>query len=144
MGIRGVEGEVIADNGIILDLLSLFEGDRFHVRWVYDGFLSEYSGDELLSFFEVSALLREGRITALDIQIYPPEVREPQPIEHYEEFPDSPCKCVFLPFDSAYFEIYVKDGALLQKLYDRLAALGAENLIFKTDENDGRTRLSVY
>ena len=46
--------------------------------------------------------------------------------------------------DCAYFDIYVKDGALLQKLYDKLAALGAENLTFKTDENDGRTALNVY
>ena len=86
----------------------------------------------------------EGQVSALDIQIYPPEVRKPQPIEHYEEFSDSPCKCVFLMCDCAYFDIYVKDGALLQKLYDKLAALGAENLTFKTDENDGRTALNVY
>ena len=61
----------------------------------------------------------------------------------YEEFLESACELVLLVHDSIYVEMYCKDQGLTKRLYERALQQGYRDVAYKTDENDGRTRLHV-
>lgn len=145
MGKRGVSGVASAQSEDIVDMLSLFSECRFHVRWSMYEKDAEEPGDRLVPFSVVKDFILNNFFYQLDIQIYPPNAEiSQQDIDYYEEYADSVLVGVFLYHDCRYIDVYVKDEARLQKVYDKLAALNAKDLEIKTDENDGRTRLTVY
>ncbi|MGE6401171.1 MULTISPECIES: DUF2691 family protein [Bacillus cereus group] len=76
-----------------------------------------------------------------DLKAYP-KGEEVVGIETYEEFKESKCELVLLVVDCTYVTVYAKDQKVIKALYEN-----AQNLNFYveyvTDENDGRTRLSV-
>ncbi|QMV41316.1 DUF2691 family protein [Cohnella cholangitidis] len=62
----------------------------------------------------------------------------------YEEFLNSQCHLVVLVVDSSYVTIYCKDIVMLNHLYQNAIEKGFENVEYVTNENDTRTRLSVW
>lgn len=65
-------------------------------------------------------------------------------IASYEEFQSSGCEFVMLIVDSIYVTIYVKNPQLLQALHRYAFENQAQNLAYIHDENDDRSRLSVW
>ncbi|PGV60602.1 hypothetical protein COD94_19685 [Bacillus cereus] len=64
-------------------------------------------------------------------------------IETYEEFKESKCEVVILVVDSQYIQIYAKDQKAIKLMYENAMNQGFY-VEYVTDENDGRTRLSVW
>ncbi|MCU5378528.1 DUF2691 family protein [Bacillus cereus] len=76
-----------------------------------------------------------------DLKAYPKgEVLEE--IETYEEFKESKCEVVVLVADGDYIHIYAKDQKAIELMYENARNQGFY-VEYVTDENDGRTRLSV-
>ncbi|PFN27669.1 DUF2691 family protein [Bacillus cereus] len=63
-------------------------------------------------------------------------------IETYEEFKESKCEVVVLVVDSQYIQIYAKDQKAIKLMYENAMNQGFY-VEYVTDENGGRTRLSV-
>ena len=77
-----------------------------------------------------------------DLQAYPKgKIAE---ISTYEEFTKSDCELVLLVVDSCYATIYCKDKDKLELLYKNARDCRFEDVEYITDENDTRTRLSVW
>lgn len=64
-------------------------------------------------------------------------------IETYEDFLKSNCSFIILIADSRYIEIYVKSETLLMRFTKNAVAVGGNSITIKTEDNDGRTRMSV-
>lgn len=76
-----------------------------------------------------------------DLKAYP-KGEEVVDIETYEEFKGSKCELVLLVVDCTYVTIYAKDQEAIKLMYEN--ALNQSFYVeYITDENDGRTRLSV-
>ena len=65
-------------------------------------------------------------------------------IRTYEEFLNSDCQLVLLVIDCSYVVIYSKDKEKLESLYRNARTKKFANIQYITDENDSRTRLSVW
>ncbi|EEL70036.1 hypothetical protein bcere0026_28510 [Bacillus mycoides] len=77
-----------------------------------------------------------------DLKAYP-KGEEVVDIETYEEFKESKCELVLLVADSTYVTVYAKDQKEIKSLYENAQNQGYY-VEYVTDENDGRTRLSVW
>ncbi|MOA55476.1 hypothetical protein D3C78_1792740 [compost metagenome] len=86
---------------------------------------------------------KEYYLIFANLKAYPKE-KNVKDIKTYEEFLKSDCQLVLLVVDSAYVTVYCKDKVLLENLYHNAIINGYDNVQFITDENDGRTRLSVW
>lgn len=62
----------------------------------------------------------------------------------YEEFAASDCQLVLLIADTIYTTIYCKDQTMLLALYKNGRSFGFRNLAYINEQNDSRTRLSVW
>ncbi|TMV43302.1 DUF2691 family protein [Paenibacillus mesophilus] len=62
----------------------------------------------------------------------------------YEEFLKSQCQLVLIVIDSSYLTVYCKDNKMIDDLYLNAIRKGFEKVEYITDENDFRTRLSVW
>ncbi|WP_213621512.1 DUF2691 family protein [Paenibacillus sp. J22TS3] len=65
-------------------------------------------------------------------------------VRTYKEYLDSACQLVLLVIDSSYIEVYCKDREALESLYLNARIRGYSNLDYITDDNDMRTRLTVW
>ncbi|MCA1032879.1 DUF2691 family protein [Bacillus timonensis] len=73
-----------------------------------------------------------------------PKGKEVNNIKTYEDFLDSNCELVLLVVDSVYSTIYCKDKEKLKLLYKNAIECSFEDVQYITDENDGRTGLTVW
>ncbi|MFP3357523.1 DUF2691 family protein [Planococcus sp. SIMBA_143] len=64
--------------------------------------------------------------------------------ETYEEFVASDCQLVLLIVDTIYTTIYCKDQQMLHALYENAHSFGFRDLEYLNEQNDARTRLSVW
>jgi len=64
--------------------------------------------------------------------------------ETYEEFAESDCQLVLLIVDTIYTTIYCKDQQMLHALYENARSFGFHDLEYLNEQNDSRTRLSVW
>ncbi|PGM91851.1 DUF2691 family protein [Bacillus cereus] len=78
----------------------------------------------------------------VDLKAYP-KGEVPGEIETYEEFKESKCEVVVLVADGDYIQIYVKNQEEIEMMYDNALNQGFY-VEYITDENDGRTRMSVW
>lgn len=62
----------------------------------------------------------------------------------FEEYEKSDCHFILLITDCIYVEMYCKDQMQIEALYHNALANGYQNVEYTTEENDGRTRLSVW
>ena len=65
-------------------------------------------------------------------------------VRTYEDFLNSDCQLALLVVDCAYVTIYCKDKDILEGLYQNAVRHGYDDIKFVTDENDRRTKLSVW
>lgn len=93
---------------------------------------------------ELKILLEKNMyyIISADLQAYPKG--KFSHIETYEEFIESQCELILLVVDCCYVTIYCKNKETIELLYKNGAECGFENVEYITDENDTRTRLSVW
>ena len=93
---------------------------------------------------ELKKLLDNNKfyIVSADLQAYPKGGFTE--IETYEDFIESHCELVLLVVDSCYFTIYCRNKETIELLYKNAADCGFEDIEYITDENDTRTRLSVW
>lgn len=73
-----------------------------------------------------------------------PKGKNAAQITTYEEFVNSDCELIVLIADCSYTTIYCKNEEVTRKLYKNALELEYGNLEYITDENDGRTRMSVW
>ncbi|WP_377865172.1 DUF2691 family protein [Bacillus sp. R86525] len=76
-----------------------------------------------------------------DLKAYP-KGEEVVDIETYEEFKESKCELVLLVADCTYVTVYAKDQEAIELMYENAIDQGFY-VEYVTDENDGKTRLSV-
>ena len=77
----------------------------------------------------------------VDLQGYPSE--KFLVIKTYKDFLKSDCEIVILLTDCTYFDIYCKDPLLIEKMYNHAKAQQFEDLQYLTEENDGRTGMTL-
>lgn len=65
-------------------------------------------------------------------------------ITTYEEFVNSDCELIILIVDCSYTTLYCKNNEMTRKLYKNALEMRYENVEYITDENDGRTQMSVW
>ncbi|OBZ08218.1 DUF2691 family protein [Bacillus sp. FJAT-26390] len=73
-----------------------------------------------------------------------PRNKEIIDIQTFEDFIISECSLVILVVDCVYVTVYSKDPETIQRLYNNSLKMGFSEVNFITDENDFRTRLSVW
>ncbi|WP_270343234.1 DUF2691 family protein [Bacillus mobilis] len=99
--------------------------------------------NKVMSGLELKKLIKDNiyYLIFADLKAYPKgEVLEE--IETYEEFKESKCELVLLVADCTYVTIYAKDQKAIELMYENERNQGFY-VEYVTDENDGRTRLSV-
>jgi Protein of unknown function (DUF2691). len=84
----------------------------------------------------------ESLIILVNIQAYP-KGAERITLEVYEDFKNSACEIIFLITDVNFVEIYAKNKGIIMQFIENAVQCGCENILIKTDKDDGRTRLSV-
>ncbi|GAB6548734.1 MULTISPECIES: DUF2691 family protein [Bacillus] len=100
--------------------------------------------NKVMSGLELKKLIKDNiyYLIFADLKAYPiGEVLEE--IETYEEFKESKCELVLLVADCTYVTIYAKDQKAIELMYENARNQGFY-VEYVTDENDGRTRLSVW
>lgn len=65
-------------------------------------------------------------------------------VQTYKDYAESDCQIALLVIDSCYTAVYMKDAEKREELYNHVKRLGCERLDYITDENDSRTRISVW
>ncbi|KAA8787049.1 DUF2691 family protein [Paenibacillus amylolyticus] len=65
-------------------------------------------------------------------------------IETYEDYAESECQLVLLVIDSSYVAVYIKDTEIREEMFEHIKRLGYEALDYITDDNEVRTKLSVW
>ncbi|HDR6316379.1 hypothetical protein COJ27_10300 [Bacillus cereus] len=100
--------------------------------------------NKVMSGLELKKLIKDNiyYLIFADLKAYPKgEVLEE--IETYVEFKESKCEVVVLVGDGDYIHIYAKDQEAIELMYENALNQGFY-VEYVTDENDGRTRLSVW
>lgn len=103
--------------------------------WGYFYDKLRYSGEEF-----AKKIKEPLRIIAIKIMAYPVGETDDEPM-YYEDFLRSKCRLVLIMYDCQYTEIYCKDAQMSMLLYENAVRRGFDEVIYKTDENDGRTAL---
>ena len=152
---RGISFEIPNDYGRFLgDVLQPIEINAFHwkigigesykiVNDKLDGMLFPDS-QESISGTELKTTLESNDYYVIfaDLQAYPS--KEISSIETYEEFMESDCELVLLVVDCSYVTIYCKNQEAIISLQKNALNNGFTDIEYITDENDSRTRLSVW
>lgn len=81
-------------------------------------------------------------IISADLQAYPKN--EIIRVETFEEFIESDCQLVLLVVDCIYVTIYCKNQETIELLNKNAITCGFKEIEYITNENDARTRLSVW
>ncbi|MGG0256812.1 DUF2691 family protein [Bacillus toyonensis] len=120
------------------------ENEESYFR-LLDGLGSELFSEDnkVMSGLELKKLIKDNiyYLIFADLKAYPKgEVLEE--IETYEEFTESKYEVVVLVADGDYIHIYAKDQKVIELIYENALNQGFY-VEYVTDENDGRTRLSV-
>jgi hypothetical protein len=123
--IGGEESYIVGDG--TLDI-SLFDGEIFGMK-----------GSSLKNVIENN----EYYLIFANLKAFPKDI-EVIDIQSYEEFLNSSCQLILLVIDSSYIAIYCKDQDQLEGLFNNAINLGFDKVNYITDENDFRTKLSVW
>ncbi|MEK5246996.1 DUF2691 family protein [Bacillus sp. FSL R9-9530] len=99
--------------------------------------------NKVMSGLELKKLIKDNiyYLIFADLKAYP-KGEEVVDIETYEEFKESKCEVVVLVADGDYIQVYAKNQEEIEMMYENAIDQGFY-VEYVTDENDGRTRLSV-
>lgn len=113
---------------------------------VPDGLGSELFSEDnkIMKGLELKKLIKDNiyYLIFADLKAYP-KGESAGDIETYEEFKESKCEVVVLVADGDYIQIYAKDQKAIELMYENVLNQGLY-VEYITDENDGRTRMSVW
>ncbi|MBG9718878.1 DUF2691 family protein [Bacillus mycoides] len=100
--------------------------------------------NKVMSGLELKKLIKDNiyYLIFADLKAYP-KGEEVVDIETYEEFKESKCKVVVLVADGDYIQVYAKNQEKIEMMYENAIDQGFY-VEYVTDENDGRTRMSVW
>ncbi|MCM3630407.1 DUF2691 family protein [Paenibacillus glycanilyticus] len=107
---------------------------------LFQGEIYGMKGQELSEILKSSS---EYYIIFANFKAYP-QGESIQNVLTYEEFLNSQCQLVLLVFDSSYVALYCKDNNMIDDLYLNATRIGFKNVEYITNENDFRTKLSVW
>lgn len=103
--------------------------------WGYFYDKLRYSGEEF-----AEKIKKPHCIIASKLPAYPVGETDGEPM-YYEDFLRSKCQLVLIMYDRQYTELYCKDEEMSKLFFDNAVRRGFDEVIYKTDENDGRTAL---
>lgn len=106
---------------------------------LFPGLIEDMEGRALKDIIENN----EYYLIFQDIKAFPLKSKTCE-IKTYDDFLNSSCVLALLVIDSSYIAVYCKDPELLEGLYNNAKEQGYLNLKYITNENDFRTRLSVW
>ncbi|MGG5791956.1 DUF2691 family protein [Bacillus nitratireducens] len=100
--------------------------------------------NEIMEGLELKKLIKDNiyYLLFVDLKAYP-KGKVLGEIETYEEFKKSKCEVVVLVADGDYIQIYAKNQEEIEMIYENALNQGFY-VEYITDENDGRTRMSVW
>ncbi|MNL03625.1 hypothetical protein D3C87_1241660 [compost metagenome] len=153
--IRGISFEIPNEYGRFLgQILKPFKVEEYN-WWVggeesyalangelvvlFPGLIEDMEGETLKDIIENN----EYYLIFQDIKAFPLNSKTYE-ITTYDDFLNSSCVLALLVIDSSYIAVYCKDLELLEGLYNNAKDQGYLNLNYITNENDFRTRLSVW
>ncbi|HAN20544.1 MAG: hypothetical protein A2Y15_01095 [Clostridiales bacterium GWF2_36_10] len=134
------------------NLLAIFEEIDLNDKWVYIQEDQAYSADNNESFFhkdiysgfEFKELISSPHfIIFLNLSIFPNQISIKQN-DSYNDYCKSESLLTLFCTDCCYYEIYIKDQSMIYKLFEFYKKLDCDEIEIITDENDGRTRFSVW
>ena len=99
---------------------------------------------EIIQGVELKSLLETNKYYIIFAELQAFSIEEISHIETFEEFTQSECELVLLVVDCSYVTIYCKNQMAIKLLYKNAINCGFEDVEYITDENDSRTRLSVW
>ena len=103
--------------------------------WGYFYDKLRYSGEEFAEKIKEPHCIIASKILA-----YPNGETDDEPL-YYEDFLRSKCQLVLIMYDRQYTELYCKSEEISRRLFDHALRLGFGEVMYITDENDGRTAL---
>ncbi|CAM3474054.1 DUF2691 domain-containing protein [Paenibacillus lupini] len=131
--------EITASNWYIGGEESYIVGDGTLNIPLFDGEIFGMEGSSLKDIIENN----EYYLIFANLKAFPKET-EVFDIPSYEEFLNSSCQLVLLVIDSSYITVYCKDQDQLEGIFINANSLGFDKVNYITDENDFRTKLSVW
>lgn len=153
---RGIIFKIPNEYGKILgDLLKPFNTETFN--WYIGGEESYFIQNDTLgeALFHEEIYGMDGRVLKellenneyyiifANFKAFPQE-KDVIDVQTYEEFLNSDCQLVLLVVDCEYATVYCKDQGMLEALCHNAISNGYEDVQYITNENDFRTRLSVW
>lgn len=144
--IRGIACSI--DNGSVDELLLLLaeESCEFYASW-YMGADNKHTilPATAQNLHLSSAALKDlakNSIWELVLQLYPIGYNY-KAIETYLDFQRSLCQCCLIYYDCGFMEVYIKNPALFELIYNKLQQIQAKDIKFITSSNDKRTCLHL-
>ena len=80
----------------------------------------------------------------LNCQAFLNGCKHKKPVDDYKSFVESECVFAFFVIDYKYIEIYAKSELLLKRFVSNAEYLGCEAIVYKTKDNDSRTKFCVF
>ena len=93
-----------------------------------------------LSFYDT--IKQDHFVIFLKLQAYFSRGKNDE-ILSYEDFQKSECQLLLLIYDCCYVDIYLKDQAIIEELYQHALSSGYQAVHYITDDNDTRTKMDV-
>lgn len=145
--IRGISC-ALKSNNIISVLSFLLENDFvFYVPWCLKiDSLHPHMPGSYADFYINSNTLKKWRrdcVWEILVQAYPQEM-DHELLISYEDFSISQCQIYLIYYDCGLLDVYIKESELRTQLWQELICIGVEDLAWITDENDGRTKLTIW
>lgn len=103
-------------------------------------------GSEFRTFISKA---KDYLVTSLYVQAVPPnqttkKLNQVKCIAQYKDFLESCCEMIFMIVDFTYGELYVKNERLLAQCFKNLEVASCGEIRIKTEQDDGRTRFSLW
>ena len=108
-------------------------------NYLFPGLIECMEGETLKDIIENN----EYYLIFQDLKAFP-KSEYPIEIKTFEDFTISKCELTLLLIDSCYIAIYCKDDKKRNELYVNAKKQGYFNLKYITEQNDFRTRLTVW
>lgn len=158
MSLRGVSFEIPNEPGrVLLDILSAIEMKAYD--WFLRNFdfpiqamdgewydsLEEFSIDRIATGHELAKWLRGPSNYLIFAELFAFQSGQIEEVgTSYEWFQESNCQIAILVYDCTYVDIYCKEKHVSEAFYENAMKRGYTGIEWVTDDNDPRTRLSVW
>lgn len=122
-----------------LDMYDLYTGEEEMI-----GNNKNIYFDDVISYSDFKGIVKDeiDLIILLNIQAYPYNSQK-EAIRNYQDFINSKCEMILLINDTQYIEVYSKNQDVINQVLENAQKLNCDSILIKTDDNDGRTRMSV-